>query len=1577
MAASEAASLAGKGSETSAIQQAATNVKGGPSSNFNAGTSIGTSDAGLQGATDDVAYMMRVESDERIERMFEEWTVLTSVLDGREDVWNPSSDTLSTGLLTPRDRIVTPTFDVLQAEKGLRGPHEMIEDVLPVRLCIPGVDEDALVRNVDPIDEDGLGLLILSPLLANLRNAVRPSTKVRCLDLLLHLSHVYLSDEAKLDRVLPYIITLFDDDAIMARVAAVRAVVQLLAGVEMITPSNASTFAEYVIPNLRSLTKDNSSLVRATFASCLHDLTIVGTKYLQMTSAMGTIGVFSAVSGGATHTQDESHDDFLDEGDGKLEHEGNYDGQADVLRSFFQEQVLLLLTDASPMVKRSLLRHIGPLCRYLGSAMSNDVILSHMITFLNDRSWQLRKAFFDAIVDVAHVVGSRSVEDYILTLLLQALSDPEEFVVLHVLQSLGRLLDSGLTEKALLSTGKVLDVMAAIIGFLCHPNYWLRCAAACVVEIGGKQLSEAEAWAILYPSLRPLLRCDIENITAAQLLFAAKAPLSREILQKAVQWALRAKNSKFWKASAVNDSKSRFGLSNGLGREGVSLMMVGQSFYRTPISRNEEDDAHFDSLRSSGLGEHEEVKLIALREYITKLAKVTSVIGSGSKTIGGLASTVNQEDANILPPLQIKSNLAVQPLEDVTPLTIFFGPAPTRSTRTKSAAPDTASVRSHAASSTFSGRLAKKRLGGVRTTSDMSITSPLEDLRRRMMQDVSEVIALPISGTTSPPPTQKDDSEDQASAKSHAGRGAGGAGAHGVLDFGKAQPAVASDTTTATGTMVEGSARIKGRERNASNTATIESGRTSPAAGTANDEKQSAPGGPGEAANEGAVFTSTYDGNDPYIRAHLEAVYVANFQDRQVSWGPVITGVATKKRLGGVGVRAATAGARAVSLGSGAGSSSGLASNRRPEGNMIAYFTEHAAAITSIVVSPDHAFFVSGAEDGKIKVWDTARLEKNVTSRSRATYGAQRGKIVCLVMLEGSHCVASAAMDGSVHILRVETSSGGVGTSSSSLPKYGKLRLVSNFQLSDPSEYVVCMAQSVRRTGISTREAALVAGSNVTSSSARGQGVPQTSGHTLILATSKGHLIILDLRTMQVLTNYENPSHFGAITAMCVDPKNIWLLVATVGGSMCLWDLRFHLLVKTWRLATLESLLTERAKSTAVQEDDQLLFDMPTIRVNSVVQHPSKGNGKWVMIAFEKLNTDFQGQSNGTRVHGRIECLVETWDIETASCVEIFTTVRHETLSTQRDDDKVRRSSAAGLAEHDSRGSIVNLYDTEQQPGKRLDARFDGLSTAAEAIERLVRLQEARMESPAAHRDTMSVAAKEDKIESEAAAASEQSRQEQLRYFKGKEVIPPSAPTSFVRAMLVGTTGYATGSLPHAAQVSGGWLDAGKLASANADENGIDPSDSSARPAGYLIIAGMDRRIRFWDLGKVEKSVAFGAVTDEKHEFNVRAVTSVRGKDDDGARRGAEDQNTLAKAVPPALSSQALQYTHHVRPTPATTRAAAASLRSPLLTHHSSSSTTSMLLKAHKDAITALALIELPFRCIVAGDYAGNIRVWE
>ena len=125
---------------------------------------------------------------------------------------------------------------------------------------------------------------------------------------------------------------------------------------------------------------------------------------------------------------------------------------------------------------------------------------------------------------------------------------------------------------------------------------------------------------------------------------------------------------------------------------------------------------------------------------------------------------------------------------------------------------------------------------------------------------------------------------------------------------------------------------------------------------------------------------------------------------------------------------------------------------RRPEAALIAHLGSHTDAVTGLAVSPDHMFFVSASDDKTVKVWDTARLERNVTSKPRYSYTQHHARVKCVCMLEAVHCFASAAEDGSLHVVRVHVSQSGA------LPKYGKLQVVREHRVDRPGEYITCMA---------------------------------------------------------------------------------------------------------------------------------------------------------------------------------------------------------------------------------------------------------------------------------------------------------------------------------------------------------------------------------------------------------------------------------------------------------------------------------------------------------------------------------------
>ena len=158
---------------------------------------------------------------------------------------------------------------------------------------------------------DGPALIILALVCANVRNCSQPSSKLRALDVFLALS-VHLTDEAKLDRLVPYIVDLLRDDAAVVRAAALRTLLQVvspliyigahrlsntkLSLVNVITPANASIFPEYIIPNIHPLVNDPEVSVRSLYAQCIVHLADVAVRYLEMGQALKAHGTFKVTA---------------------------------------------------------------------------------------------------------------------------------------------------------------------------------------------------------------------------------------------------------------------------------------------------------------------------------------------------------------------------------------------------------------------------------------------------------------------------------------------------------------------------------------------------------------------------------------------------------------------------------------------------------------------------------------------------------------------------------------------------------------------------------------------------------------------------------------------------------------------------------------------------------------------------------------------------------------------------------------------------------------------------------------------------------------------------------------------------------------------------------------------------------------------------------------------------------------------------------------------------------------------------------------------------------------------------------
>ncbi|MCJ1472356.1 Serine/threonine-protein kinase [Lambiella insularis] len=977
-------------------------------------------------------------------------------------------------------------------------------EVLPVEIDIPNNRHAATSAGRKPVD-DGT-LIFLTLVVSALRNTARSSSRLRACDLMLAFGE-RITDEAKLDRILPYVVVLLTDRADIVKIAAIRTITQLLSLVTVVSPVNGYVFTEYIKPRLQNMVEDSGSkikpIVRAAYASCLGSLAHTSLRILDMVQALRADGSIPTIDpeaevGVATNAM----------------YQNLYDVAKSDLVAHFESHTKALLTDSDASVRRALLGSVSSLCVFFGTPLANDVVLSHLNTYLNDKDWMLKCAFFQTIVGVATFVGGPSLEDFILPLMVQALTDPEEFVVERVLSSFAVMSDLGLFQRS--KTWEMVDVVAR---FMVHPNIWIREAAVHFVSSSTHFLSSADTHCIILPLIQPYLKSSIVDFSETTILDALRRPVSRPVLEMAITWATKVDRGLFWKPAQQQRTFSFGGPDQTVAT--ISSKDLGTTSLRK-IPKNEKDEQWLARLKNLGMTADDDFKLLALREYIYRFA-------------------FNRPKDTLAPITRLNSVMHLKEF-NVTPQTVFFETRKKQKTVSRRFSHDgttTTGIRKtpHTiadalldASTTMNGphTLREKSQAGIRIPqksggpaahplpagfnesrrTSSNVPSPLSSSpgTRNITRDHLMPSTAPPTRASSRVPTRLSSAEDARSDGTSTPtesmkRGSGRDQINGLRPKGsainllnhkitpKTLAQTSTDDTYATGEMDVPLNANTGDDASSALNGHVERG-------------------PSPLASLRAAHT--YSGGDPNVMRLLDDLASENYPIDLVDFGPQVVPVG--RRLKKTDTQEADI-------------------PWRPRGIHVATFGEHTGAINRVLPSPDHAFFITASNDGSVKVWDTSRLERNLIHRSRQTHHhAENAKVLTISFVENTHTFVSCADDGSIHVVKVDC------TPIGDTAKYGKLRLVREYQLPEGewavwSEHFRYDAKSV-----------------------------------LILATNKSHVLAIDLRAMTHMYDFSIPPQHGTPTCFVVDTKRNWLLIGTTLGILDLWDLRFHLRVISWDL---------------------------------------------------------------------------------------------------------------------------------------------------------------------------------------------------------------------------------------------------------------------------------------------------------------------------------------------------------------------------------------------------------------------------
>ncbi|KAJ8710702.1 hypothetical protein PYW08_009217 [Mythimna loreyi] len=359
-------------------------------------------------------------------------------------------------------------------------------------------DDDKAPERKD-MGPDSEGLILITSLVTScIRGLHHCTSKLYSLEILQLLCE-NSSSETILDRILPYIIHLSHDSVARVRACAVAACARAVWLVRSLPKADCNVFPEYILPELAPRAADPSVPVRIAYANNIAKLAETAVRFLDQTQNM------------------------VDKEAANI----NYETELSALHEMVRSTVSYLLTDSQAIVKRALVENgITKLCIFFGKQKANDVILSHMVTFLNDKEEAaLRGCFFERLVGVAAYVGHHAAP-ILVPLLQQGLTDQSEWIIAKALRATTNLAELGLLPKQALC-----DLVAESAVFLAHPNLWIRHEVCGLVSCVASLLNPIDVHCKILPLVWPHLKHKLIQVERAELLLESLAePIPRKVL---------------------------------------------------------------------------------------------------------------------------------------------------------------------------------------------------------------------------------------------------------------------------------------------------------------------------------------------------------------------------------------------------------------------------------------------------------------------------------------------------------------------------------------------------------------------------------------------------------------------------------------------------------------------------------------------------------------------------------------------------------------------------------------------------------------------------------------------------------------------------------------------------------------------------------------------------------------------------------------------------------------------------------------------------------------------------------------
>ena len=365
-------------------------------------------------------------------------------------------------------------------------------------------------------------IIFVQFIISTIRYTQKPSSKVVGLQLLGRISQ-YASDEVRLQRIVPTIVSILHDSDAAVRAICITVLTAVLSFIDHFPPSDAQVFPQYVFKKIAHLMNDPALIVRVAFTESIALLAETALRFLDTCHAVKLYETVEGPSERETvssqlHTGEEKYD--LSASTAMIRND--YDVYVSDLQETVARWVVSITTDTSTYssaLKQALLKDITRLCHFFGHDGIMSCILPQVLAFLNHRQdWQLRASLCAHLPPICAMIGRAATEQFVVPCVETALVDEEERVVSSALCCLAYLVQMGLvTRKILLgSRSKISDTLTQGIiqkyaKLLVDSSDNVRHAAAFFVATCCRSVRFPDDEIFILPIVRPFLRYDVQR----------------------------------------------------------------------------------------------------------------------------------------------------------------------------------------------------------------------------------------------------------------------------------------------------------------------------------------------------------------------------------------------------------------------------------------------------------------------------------------------------------------------------------------------------------------------------------------------------------------------------------------------------------------------------------------------------------------------------------------------------------------------------------------------------------------------------------------------------------------------------------------------------------------------------------------------------------------------------------------------------------------------------------------------------------------------------------------------------------